>query len=122
MKKAETAQDDFLGNLFLVGKNDGGNRLVTNLKKLYTFIPYEYFEKKCLHGLNFLLEKNDFLFKIDLKDSHFAIPLSKLSSKYVRFKLSGNLYEFLCRCLGSAPKVFTKLLKILIALLRRIDI
>ena len=85
-------------------------------------MPYEHFEKKCLHGLNFLLEKNDFLFKIDLKDSHFAIPLSKLSSKYVRFKLSGNLYEFLFHCLGSVPKVFTKLLKIPIALLRRIDI
>ena len=60
MQKSESAQEDFLGNLFLVGKTDGGNRLVTNLKKLYTFIPYEYFEKKCLHGLNFLLEKKRF--------------------------------------------------------------
>ena len=77
-----------------------------------------------LHCLGFLLKQNDFLCKIDLKDAYFVILLSKQSSKYVRFKWSVNFYEFLCLCfgLGSTPKAFTKLLKIPIALFRRINI
>ena len=53
-----------------------------------------------LHCLEFLLEQNDFLCKIDLKDAYFAICLSKQSSKYVRLKWSGNVYEFLYLCFG----------------------
>ena len=92
----------------------GGDSPVINLKKLNIFIPYE----KCkidLDRLKLPLEKNDLLCEIDhIDDAYFAIPLSKKSSKYVRFKWSGNLYEFLCLCFGlrPAPELFPKLLKI----------
>ena len=124
IQKAKTAEKEFLSNILLVGKKDGGNRQVINLKKLNAFIHCEHFRMEGLHCLKFLLEQNDFLCKIDPKDAYFAIPLSKQSSKYVRFKWSGNLYVFLCLCfgLGPAPIVFTKLLKIPIALLRQINI
>ena len=77
-----------------------------------------------LHCQKFFLEQNDLLCKVDLQDAYFAIPLNKESSKYVRFKWSGELYEFLCFYFGSgpAPEVFAKLLKILIVLLRWINI
>ena len=59
-----------------------------------------------------------------VKDAYYCVPLQKISRKYVRFRWSGNLYEFLCLCfgLGPAPRIFTKLLKIPIAILRRINI
>ena len=46
------------------------------------------------------------------------------SRKFVRFAWSGNLYEFvyLCFGLGPAPRIFSKLLKAPIALLRRLNI
>ena len=56
IQKAETAQEEFLINFFLVGKKDRGNRPVINLKKLNAFIPYEHFKMKGLHCLKFLLE------------------------------------------------------------------
>ena len=120
IQKAETVQE----KLFLVGKKDGENRPVINLEKLNTIIPYKHFKIKGLYCLKFLLEQNDFLCKIDLKNVYFAIPLSKQSSKHVRFKCSGNLYKFLRFCFGlePAPNAFTKLLKIPIALLRRTNI
>ena len=52
--------------------------------------------------LKFVLQQNEFLWNVDLKDANCSIHLS-------------NLYEFLCLCfgLGSKPKVFTKLLEVL---------
>ena len=62
--------------------------------------------------------------KLDLKDAYFSVPLHKDSRKLIRFLWSGNLYEFLCLCfgLGPAPKIFKKILKVPMALLRRLNI
>ena len=62
-----------------------------------------------LHCLKFLLEENDFLCKIDLKDAYFVIPLIKMCKiQVVRQSLRVSL---LCFGLGPAPNVFTNLLK-----------
>ena len=62
--------------------------------------------------------------KLDLKDAYFSVPLNPASRKFVRFLWSGKLYEFLCLCfgLGPAPRVFTKLLKLPVSALRRLNI
>ena len=62
--------------------------------------------------------------KLDLNDAYFSVPLNPASRKFVRFLCSGKLYEFLCLCfrLGPAPKFFTKLLKIPVSVLRRLNI
>ena len=62
--------------------------------------------------------------KIDMKDAYFAIPLSVKSRKYVRFQWKNLLYEFCCLCfeLSPAPLIFTKLLKVPISFLRKINV
>ncbi|XP_057302862.1 uncharacterized protein LOC130637025 [Hydractinia symbiolongicarpus] len=77
-----------------------------------------------LHSLKFLLNEGDRMCKLDLKDGYFSVPLHNFSKKFMRFELSGNLYEFLCLCFGFvlAPRIFTKLLKIPMAVLRRLMI
>ena len=62
--------------------------------------------------------------KLDLKDAYFSVPLDRNSRKFIRFQWKGTLYEFICLCfgLGPAPRVFTKLLKVPISLLRKINI
>ena len=71
-----------------------------------------------------MLLPGDKMCKIDLKDAYFAIPLSVKSRKYVRFQWKGLLYEFCCLCFGlsPAPLVFTKLLKVPISLLRKLNV
>ena len=66
------------------------------------------------------IQKGDYMCKTDLKDAYFSVPLSKASWKLVRFQWEGSLYEFLCIYfgLGSAPRAFTKLLKVPISVLR----
>ena len=114
----------FLSNLFLVSKKDGGHRPVINLKFLSSFMPYKHFKMEGMHLIKDLLQEHDFLIKVDLKDAYFGIPLDKSSRKYIRFQWKENLYEFLCLCfdLGPTPLIFTKLLKIPIALSRRINV
>ena len=53
----------------------------------------------------------------------FSSP-NKNSQKSVRFQWSGNLYKFLSLCfeLGPTPRIFTKLLKVPMALLIRVNI
>ena len=62
--------------------------------------------------------------KLDLKDAYFSVPLNPASRKFVRFLWSGKLYEFFCLCfgLGPAPRIFTKLLKIRVLVLCRLNI
>ena len=72
-----------------------------------------------MHFIKDILQEYDFLIKID-----FGIPLDKSSKKYIRLQWEGNVYESLCSCfgLGPAPLIFTKLLMIPIASLRRINV
>ena len=121
---SDPKEDQFLSSLFLVKKKDGGNRPVVNLKDLNRNIPYRHFKMEGLFLLKEMLLPGDKMCKIDLKDAYFAIPLSVKSRKYVRFQWKGLLYEFCCLCFGlsPAPLVFTKLLKVPISLLRKLNV
>ena len=101
----------------------GGQKPVMNLKQLNVYIPYCHFKMEGLQNLKYTLPKGDYMCKLDLKD-YFSVPFEKNSRQFVCFRWSGNLYEFLCFCfgLGPAPRIFTKLLKVPMTVLRRINI
>ena len=61
--------DQFLSNILLLKKKDGGNCPCINLKPLNNFIPYKHFKMEGLHCLKYFLEKNCFLCERDLKDT-----------------------------------------------------
>ena len=61
MKKV-SAKSQFVSNLFLVKKKDGGNRPVINLKK----IPHHHFKMETLQSLPDILKQGDFMCKLDL--------------------------------------------------------
>ena len=58
---------------------------------------------------------------IDLKDAYLSVPIKEGGRKYLRFAWEERVYEFQCLPFGlsSAPRVFTKLLKPVMALLRQ---
>ena len=77
-----------------------------------------------IHLLRDLLQPHDWLGKIDLKDAYFVVPIWKDHRKYLRFIWKGSLLEFACLPFGLsvAPRLFTKLLKPVVSLLRRTGI
>ena len=73
-----------------------------------------------INSLIDLLRPNDFIATIDLKDAYFTVPIHDDHSKFLRFYWHGLLYEFIVLPFGLtlAPRVFTKLMKPIIAYLR----
>ena len=65
----------FLSNILLVKKKDRGNCPCINLKALNKFIPYKHLKMDSLHRLKYLLEDNNFLGKLYLKDAYFSVRL-----------------------------------------------
>ena len=124
ISKVGHSKGEFLSSLFLISKKGGGNQPVINLKDLNRFAPHKHFKMEGLHCLKYVLQKGGYMCKVDLKEAYFSVPLHKDSRKLVRFLWLGNFYQFLCLCfgLGPAPRIFTKLFKVPISVLRRLMI
>ena len=111
----------FLSHVFTVPKKDGSQRLVVNLRPLNHFVQKHHFKMEGAGMLRDLLQRNDWLVSIDLKDAYHSIQIAEKDRKFLRFLWKEQTYEFRCLPFGlsSAPRVFTKLLKPVMALLRR---
>ena len=73
-----------------------------------------------LHTARSLLRNGDFMMKLDLRDAYFAVPIHQDSRKYLRFLFEGMTFEFNCLPFGLslAPRVFTRILRPVVAHLR----
>ena len=124
IRKTQFQRGQVLSSLFLREKKDGSQRPILNLRNLNSYIPYLHFKMESLKEVKNLIKEGDWMVKVDLKDAYFTLPLHESSKKFVRFKWEGTIYEFLCLCfgLGPAPRLFTKLLKVPISILRRLNV
>ena len=59
IQKVPHVSGEFLSNLFLVDKSDGGKMPVINLKNLNSFLPYQHFKMEGLHLPKDLLQEGD---------------------------------------------------------------
>ena len=98
-----------------------GKRLVINLLQLKYIYTTQSLQNQRIAKSEIFVVRGRSLCKLDLKDANYCVPFRKNLRKCVRFRWSGNLCEFLCLYFGldpAAPRIFTKLLKIPIAILR----
>ncbi len=60
-----------------------------------------------------LIQKDDYFTSIDLQDAYFSVPIHEHDQKFLKFRLNGALYKFVCLPFGlsPAPKLFTKILR-----------
>lgn len=120
ISKCESTQGEFVSTYFLRKKPSGESRFILNLKKLNKFIDPPHFKMENIKNAIRLLEKDNYMASIDIKDSYFLIPIAKDHRKFLRFRFEGVLYEFECLPFGLsvAPYVFTKSLKPVMEFLR----
>ena len=120
IREVTEATNQFVSELFLVPKKDGSQRPVVNLKPLNRFIKRQKFKMEGAKVIRDLLQKGDWMTSIDLRDAYLSVPVAQEDRRYLRFRWRETLFEFQCLPFGlsSAPRVFTKLLKPVVALLR----
>ena len=109
----------FYHRMFLVAKKGIGQRPVLDLSPLNKFIATEHFKMENLMTIKALVNKGDYMINIDLTDAYLTVPMHPDSQKFLRFLWQGQSYQFVMPFgLNVAPRVFTKLMKPIIAWLR----
>jgi len=110
----------FVSSFFCVPKKGKGFRPIVNLKRLNSYLAFEHFKMEGLVTVRGLLRKGDWMVKVDLKDAYLTVPIDPAHHPYLRFSWRGKIFQFLCLPFGltSAPRWFTKLLKVVAAFLR----
>ena len=76
---------EFISTIFIVPKSDNKFRPVINLRYLNEFIRYEHFKQETFAVILDLIQKNDFLTKIDLTDAYFSVKIDEDYQKYLKF-------------------------------------
>ena len=110
----------YSSSMFLVTKKSRGKRPVLNFKPLNKFVPNQTFKMEGIHLLKDFLKPNFFMSKLDLSDAYYSIPIDKHSRRYLQFIFEGKLYQFkvLVFDLNTAPRIFSKCMKPVVAFIR----
>ena len=118
------SQGGFVSQIFLVEKKEGGQRPVINLKALNTFMKHEHFKMEGLHTLPDLIQQEDWMIKLDLKDAYLQVPIHTEHQHLLQFQWGSKTYQFQCLPFGltSAPRVFSKIMKPVVGALRHMGI
>ena len=122
--KSRNEGEQFISNIFLVQKKNGKFRPVINLRSLNQYVRYFHFKQENLNSVLSNISKNDFFTSIDLCDAYFSISMNKKFRKYLKFFWKNEIYEFTCLCFGlaSAPRVFTKIMKVIFSHIRNLGV
>ena len=90
------SKEGFVSQIFLVEKKEGGQRPVINLKSLNTFIKVDNFKMEGLHILSDLIQAQDWMIKMDLKDAYLKVPIHQQYQRLLQFQWNGKVYHFQC--------------------------
>ena len=109
-----------MSRLFTVPKSNGQRRPVINLRQLNKHVFNKKFRMESLGHIHSLLKQGGFLIKIDLQDAYMSVPVAPKSRSLLVFIFDGKIYCFKVMPFGlnSAPRIFTKLFKPILRLLR----
>ncbi|XP_063804475.1 uncharacterized protein LOC134981181 [Pseudophryne corroboree] len=107
----------YYSSLFVVPKPDGSVRPILNLKGLNRYVTYYRFKMESLRSVIAGLEPKEFMIALDLKDAYLHIPIWQPHQRFLRFAIRQNHYQFQALPFGlsSAPRVFTKVMSVMIA-------
>ena len=92
--ETQPAQEGFVSQIFLVEKKEGGQRPVINLKALNTFFKHEHFKMEGLHILPDLIQSEDWMIKLDLKDAYLQVPIHTEHQHLLQFQWEDKSYQF----------------------------
>ena len=77
--------------MFVALKKDGGWHPIINLRKLNAFLSVSYFKMENINSVRDVIQEDNYMGKIDLKDAYLTVPVWEKHHKYI---LALPLVEF----------------------------
>ena len=107
----------FYSRLFLVRKATGEWRPIIDLSSLNVFVHCPSFTIETPRSILRALQQGQWLTSLDLKDAYFHIGIHPADRRYLRFCHNGTSWQFTVLPFGlsTSPRVFTKILKPVLA-------
>ena len=121
IKEVADTENQFISSYFAVPKPRSTKwRPILNLKYFNENVKHFGFKMETFKQVRDWIQPNSYLIGLDLKDQFLSVPMNQGYRKFLRFKWLGKLYEWCVLPFGlkCSPRVVTKLLKPVIALLR----
>jgi len=124
ISKVPLSSNNLCSRIFTVKKANGKDRMILDLSLLNTQIIKVSFQMETHDRIIELLNSNDYMASIDLADAFFSIPVHTDFRKFLAFQFDNEqyMYNVLPFGLTSSPRVFSKVLKPVIAYLRSMAI
>ena len=108
-------------HLFSVPKKDSmERRMVLDLSRLNRFIPCPGFKMTTVKAVRQVLDQGSWIVTLDLKDAYWHVPIRESFRNFLAFQVESRAYRFRAMPFGLniAPRIFTKLVTVLIKELR----
>ena len=107
----------FYSRLFLVRKATGEWRPIIDLSSLNVFVHCPSFTMETPRSILRALQQGQWLTSLDLKDAYFHIGIHPADRRYLCFCHNGTAWQFTVLPFGlsTSPRVFTKILKPVLA-------
>ena len=115
----------FLSRLFTVPKKSSDKtRLVMDLSSLNKFLKPQHFKMVTVAQVRATLSKGDWLASLDLQDAYWHVPIHARYRRFLAFQVGSETFQFtrLPFGLSLAPRVFTKLSKVVSTVLAKMGV
>ena len=123
LEKSVHTPGEFISNIFLREKKEKGKyRMILNLKHLNKSVEKINFKMDTLMTTLALVTPGCNFLSFDFSDAYYSCSIFPPHRKYLKFTFGGELFEFTClpNGLSSAPRFFTKIMKVALSHLRSV--
>ncbi|KAG0735927.1 hypothetical protein G6F57_013673 [Rhizopus arrhizus] len=96
--------------LYDPGTNE--EKTILDCSQLNRFLQYQHFKMEGVPALRHIIEKDNLMCKLDLKDAYVVVPIHPAFQQYLTFKHQEVVYQYKSMAFGPsvAPRVFTKMM------------
>ena len=121
LKPIKETEKGYVSAVFFGEKKNNQHRLILNLKNFNKHVTHRHFKMDTLNTALGMVRKNCYMASIDLTDAYYSVPVATVDQKYSMFQFEGIRYNHVCLPNGfsTAPRIFTKLMKLVLFFLRK---
>ena len=119
--RVQPASDQFLSNIFpVIKKSLTDHRIIVDLTLLNTFVRKIRFKMDDLNVIIRMIRPGDYFTSVDISDAYYAVALHEISMPFVTIVFLNVFYQWTClpQGLSSAPRIFTKIMRVVMMFLR----